>query len=356
MRVTQIVFATESVAPKNSGIGRVARLMTRVFQERVSDQRGGLYTVSLNDGESGADMDASISRCHGSRLRFVAEIQGRALLARKVAYDSLSMARAHLMGPACLRPSLAWMHGIEVWENARNVHLRVARRMNLLVTNSEYTKSRAERLHQVLAHARVCWLGTETDGPVDSVFGLDHTPTVLILARIDRESYKGHEELIRSWPDVLRQVPKARLLIAGDGPGFEDLHRRIAHSPSAQNIELAGFIPEEKIPALWNETDVFAMPSRGEGFGLVYIEAMRHGKPVIASRQDAGQEINIHGETGFNVDLDRPTDLVQALVRLLTDPTLARSMGQAGQERWNRNFSWSAFRTRFTNLIEQEGF
>ncbi len=355
--VIRSVLAVESVETQNSGIGRVARLMKRVFQERCSDQKGGsLYTVVLNDGRARTDINASISQCHGSRLRFVTEIQGRGLLARQFAYDSLSMARAHTMGPACLKQSLAWMHGIEVWENARNVHLRTARRVSLLITNSEYTKCRAEKLHPAIARARVCWLGTETDDPAGPAFGPDHPPTVLLLARIDQESYKGHEELVQSWPDVLRQVPKARLLIAGDGPGFMGLHRKIAQSPGARNIELAGFITEEKIPALWNETDVFAMPSRGEGFGLVYIEAMRYGKPVIASRQDAGKEINVHGETGYNVDLDRPSDLVEALVRLLLDRTQAQSMGGAGQERWRRHFSWSAFRTRFTKLIEQEGF
>ena len=73
-------------------------------------------------------------------------------------------------------------------------------------------------------------------------------------------------------------------------------------SAAASNIEFTGFLPQGQIDALWSRAHVFAMPSRQEGFGLVYIEAMRRGLPVIASTQDAGQEINLHGVTGFNAD------------------------------------------------------
>ena len=92
---------------------------------------------------------------------------------------------------------------------------------------------------------------------------------------------------------------------------------------------------------------MFAMPSRGEGFGLVYIEAMRHGLPVIASRQDAGQEINIDGETGFNIDLGSVTELPDRIIYLLENPDLAQAMGLAGYKRWAEHFRYGAFKERF---------
>jgi phosphatidylinositol alpha-1,6-mannosyltransferase len=95
------------------------------------------------------------------------------------------------------------------------------------------------------------------------------------------------------------------------------------------------------------------MPSRGEGFGLTYIEAMRWGIPVIASVHDAGQEVNVHGETGLNVSLDSPTALRDALVELLRDRNLARSMGANGQRRWREHFCYSAFRKRFAPELER---
>jgi phosphatidylinositol alpha-1,6-mannosyltransferase len=94
------------------------------------------------------------------------------------------------------------------------------------------------------------------------------------------------------------------------------------------------------------------MPSRGEGFGLTYIEAMRWGLPVIASVHDAGQEINIHGETGLNVDLGSSDALKDAVIELLRDRDLAARMGAAGRQRWRRHFCYSAFRARFSEQLK----
>ena len=352
LRIYEVVLAAESFAAKASGVGRVARLMKRVFSERYPAQ-GMCVGVALGDSNPPADASLDVFSCKDNRLRFVTELQRKGLLARRVVYDSLSMARAHFMGPASFRPALAWMHGIDVWEHARDIHLRVARSIDLLVTNSDYTLRRASALHPKLERSKVCWLGTETDQPADPLPDHRHPPTVMILSRIDERSYKGHDALMEVWPSVLERVPDARLLVAGSGPGIQNLQQRAA---SLRQIEFLGYVQESAIPALWNETDVFAMPSRGEGFGLVYIEAMRQGKPVIASRQDAGQEINVHGETGYNIDLDRPSDLADALVHLLMDHEHSLAMGRAGQERWQRFFSWRAFRSRFIDLIDREGF
>jgi phosphatidylinositol alpha-1,6-mannosyltransferase len=95
------------------------------------------------------------------------------------------------------------------------------------------------------------------------------------------------------------------------------------------------------------------MPSRGEGFGLVYIEAMRHGLPIIASIHDAGQEINLDSQTGYNVNLDRPAELPERLIDLLSNPDRAAAMGRNGQQHWARQFSYDAFRKRFVPLLKE---
>ena len=101
-----------------------------------------------------------------------------------------------------------------------------------------------------------------------------------------------------------RAVPGARLVVAGTGPDSDRIRARAVALGSS--IEFRGFVPENAIQQVWDEADVFAMPSRGEGFGLVYVEAMRQGLPVVASVHDAAPEVNRDGITGFNVDLDRP--------------------------------------------------
>ena len=110
---------------------------------------------------------------------------------------------------------------------------------------------------------------------------------------------------------------------------------------------------ERELEELYASATVFALPSRGEGFGLVYIEAMRHGVPVIASIHDAAPEINLDGQTGYNVDLDRPDELGDRLLQLLRDRDHARALGENGRRRWSQHFRFSAFRQRFEPLLNE---
>lgn len=354
MMSNKLLLVSESTVVKNSGIGRVARLMAQVLSDLGDERTQELSGISLNDADKGQMDWPWLVPCNASRMRFAYLCQAEGISSDRIFYDSLSMARAHFVGPARWRPSLAWMHGIEVWEGARAEHLRAASRVTLLVTNSEFTRNRAAELHKGLKRARVCWLGTETDTLPPRAESQD-PPSVLILSRIDKGSYKGHYELINAWPRVVAAIPSARLLIAGGGEGLEEVRTTAMRSPVAGNIDMLGYVPEDELSRLWSSSHVFAMPSRGEGFGLTYIEAMRHGIPVVASRQDAGQEVNVDGETGFNVDLDRPRQLADALIVLLSDPARARSIGAAGQKRWQQHFTYSAFKQRFLALLHDEG-
>lgn len=353
-RRARILLATESLRPTSSGIGRVARLMAAVLAERARTQVLDVSALALNDPEPAADTGLVTRTAGGSRARYVAGVQLAALRSTHAIYDFAGMGRAHPPGWLGRHlPYLVWIHGIEVWEQGRDDHVRVAREARVLVTNTEYTRARASRLHPELSSARVCWLGTETDADPPDAPAREHPPTVLILSRIDAGGgYKGHRELIDAWPSVVAAVPGARLLIAGGGGGAREIEAYAERSNARASIELRGFVPQSDIDAVWQETSIFAMPSRGEGFGLAYVEAMRHKIPVVGSIHDAAGEVNVDAQTGYNVDLDRPEQLVDRLVRLLRDRDHAAQLGRAGYERWRTHFTYSAFRARFTPILD----
>jgi phosphatidylinositol alpha-1,6-mannosyltransferase len=165
------------------------------------------------------------------------------------------------------------------------------------------------------------------------------------------QDYKGHREMISAWSRVVASIPDARLLIVGAGTGLASLKAAAAQSPAADRIEFRGFVAEADMPELWRSAHVFALPSRNEGFGIVYVEAMRYGLPVIASIHDAGREVNIDGITGYNVDLEHKCDLPEKLFHLLKSPDEARAMGQAGWQRWHDHFRFSAFASRLRGSL-----
>ena len=333
----------------HGGIARVARMTARALIEDGNH----LSMLSLLDETPVEVAGQVVKSVHGNRLKYVAQCHAAALSPQNFIYDSVGMARAHPRFPGLRRPYSVWIHGIEVWGDLSAERLRVLHGADKVLVNSQHTLNRFQETHEPLNNAHVCWLATEDDQPPQAPAKFDGPPTVLIIARIDsKEMYKGHNELIECWADVVSAVPNARLVIAGGGSGRFVVEKAAQTSPAHSNIDIKGFVSESDLHTLWKKSHLFAMPSRGEGFGLVYIEAMRHGLPVIASIHDAGQEVNIDSVTGYNVDLNKPGQLVERLIHLLKNPDTAKTMGQAGYKRWQEHFQYSAFKQRFLTCMD----
>ena len=350
---TNVFLGAESLRGGSGGIARVARLVARVLGEEVQTGRLCGRCVVLSDPQPCGGFPFPVRTARGGRLRFLWETHKAAFGFSHFLYDFLGLARAHCRLPYLRRPFLAWMHGLEVWEAARPAWLKAARRADILVSNSAFTRERAASLHGGFAQAHVCWLGTESDEPLKPQRKTSTPPTVLIIGRVRLDRDKGHTALIDAWPKVVAAVPDARLLMVGTGPDLAHFQQKAAASPVAPRIEVRGFVPDEKMEDVWSEATLFAMPSRGEGFGLVYIEAMRHSLPVIASVHDAAPEINIEGETGYNVDLEKREELPERIIYLLKNPEQAAALGRGGESRWAKHFSYSAFKARFLPLLAE---
>jgi phosphatidyl-myo-inositol dimannoside synthase len=344
-----LTVASQSFLGSCGGIARVSDITSRV----AVDSGYSLSLVSLQNEGGGYQDSGFWQGCGGSRAKFVVVCGRGALRGDHIFYDQLGTARAHIWPAKLVRPCGVWIHGIEVWDQLRPDRLRVAHRVGFMLANTVFTRERALRYDKVFESARTCWLATPEDDPPAEPAPLDGPPIVVILGRLDDTAYKGHKELIEAWPAVVDAVPGARLVAVGTGPSLERHRSLAAASAAAAYIDIVGFMAESSLPDLWKRTVVFAMPSRGEGFGLAYVEAMRWGIPVIASVHDAGQEVNIHNETGLNVDLDRPNELKESLVEILRNRDLARRMGAAGHRRWRKHFCYSAFRTRFSEELRR---
>ncbi len=345
----KVLVAAESFSLERGGAARVGRLLARLAADIGLDAD----LLALSDREPIRDFNLSSRTAAGSRTDFAFRCWTNGITRSHFIYNHVGMARAHCILPMLRRPYAVWMLGIDVWSpRMRGDYGRRIEEASLLLSISDFTRRRAAELLPSAQRAKVCWLATEEDDIPEGSSNFGHPPTVLILARVDAsEMYKGHVELIDCWPSVIAAIPDARLLIAGGGDGLGILRARAGASAAANNIEFTGFLPQGEIDALWSRAHVFAMPSRQEGFGLVYIEAMRRGVPVIASTQDAGQEINLDGVTGYNVDLEREGEVARRTIELLSDKGLARQFGENGREYWRANFCFSAFRRRMEPIL-----
>jgi rhamnosyl/mannosyltransferase len=149
--------------------------------------------------------------------------------------------------------------------------------------------------------------------------------------------YKGFEVLIRAMREI-----DAELWLGGRGPMNDMLKRAARDAGVADRVRFLGFIPDTELVAYYDACDVFCLPSveRAEQFGLVQLEAMSCGKPVVSTRLGTGVEfVNQDGITGLLVDPNDAGALASATNRLLGDSQLRARMGEAGRARVAKEFS-----------------
>ena len=319
--------------------------------------------LSLHDGSNRrGELPARVSMrgAHGQRPRFLAAVARAALQCSST--TDIVCSHLHLAPAATL---LAWrggritivLCGIEAWVPLRTTE-RWALERAALVAISRHTVERFTQANPAFSPADVviCHPGLPADAGLQGIGAPSSEPTALIVARMSAaERYKGHDALLDIWPDVLARRPDARLVVAGDGDDRPRLESRAASLGLAHAVRFTGRVSDAELGALYAGCRVFVMPSRDEGFGLVFLEAMRAGKPCIGGR-GAAEEIIQHDVTGLIVDPDGPgsnVELAAAILRLFDDPDTSCRFGAAGRERFLSTFTDEHFRARFARAMER---
>ena len=275
-------------------------------------------------------------------------------------FNHVGIARAQTIIPPLIRRRYAvLLCGVEAWDPAlAGGRKRALRNASARIAISRLTARRVQEAHPDVGPVIACPLALLPNVPRAAT--ADHAlmawvgpMSALIVGRMSRrERYKGHDELLECWGDVVRVVPDAQLIVAGKGDDLERLRTKAGELGIARHVLFPGFVPDEDLDELRKRVALFAMPSRAEGFGLVYLEAMRAGLPCIGGTGDAGAEVIINGETGLCVN---PTDraaLAGAIVKLFTAPTLRASLGDAGRQRFASEFTFERFCERLQPILK----
>jgi phosphatidyl-myo-inositol dimannoside synthase len=171
---------------------------------------------------------------------------------------------------------------------------------------------------------------------------------------------KGQDLLLEVWPEVQRRHPRAWLLLVGEGPSETRLQQRAqALGPRAQ-VRLAGAVDWDRLPEAYAACDVFAMPCRTrwagldvEGLGIVYLEALASGIPIIVGRSGGAPETVLDPRVGTVVDGRDPAGLLAALDLWLGDPTARRIAGTVGRDLAVAQVGWDAIAADLSALLDE---
>ncbi|MCD6288880.1 MAG: glycosyltransferase family 4 protein [Anaerolineae bacterium] len=183
---------------------------------------------------------------------------------------------------------------------------------------------------------------------------LQGTHRVLAVGRLIER--KGYPVLIRAIGHLRREVPDVRLVIVGEGQERRNLEALVRELKLEEWVRLAGRVSDEELDALYRWADVFVLPSLvdrsgdTEGLGVVLLEALSYGRPVIASAVGGITDIIQDGETGLLVPPGDPEALAQALARIFHDPKAARSLAERGWAVNRRRFDWERIADTYAAL------
>jgi rhamnosyl/mannosyltransferase len=184
---------------------------------------------------------------------------------------------------------------------------------------------------------------------VQRIRGTHGTPLLLFVGKL--RYYKGLQYLLRAMPGI-----PARLLVVGSGP-MEAEWRQLSQSLGlAEKVAFVGEVSDEDLPAYYHACDVFVLPAseRSEAYGLVQIEAMASGRPVVCTELGTGTSyVNRHGLTGLVVPPRDRHALQEAIVSLLRDDERRRTMGQRARQRALREFNLATMIDRITGLYAE---
>lgn len=349
------------------GIERVGRhtavVLTAVAREggvpcrilSLNDARG-MHTVRVND------LSAQVEGFARSKIRFITAAVTAAPRATLAYFGHARLAMVGVLMKAA-RPKLRmWvhLHGVEVWEPLPAMARRALRMATGLVSISKYSADKAADV-QGVSREKMVIVPNALDPEMLERRNGDGSPprcfpptgkTLLTVARLSAaERYKGVDTVIRALPQVVRAHADVTYVVIGDGGDRPRLARIAEESNVAASVLFAGHIPEDELIRAYQHCDVFVMPSSGEGFGVVFLEAMTFEKPVVAGNHGGAPEVVEEGVTGYLVGHDDISKTADRIVQLLDDESLSRRMGIAGRKRVEDNFSFSHFRLRLGALL-----
>ncbi len=242
--------------------------------------------------------------------------------------------------------------------NNINQKLVLKRASKIIVTNpnvvesSQYLKLYAYKLEMI-----PIGVDAERFKPLEpQKKGGSEEPTILFISVLDKfHEFKGLDRLLMSMGVILEAVPKARLIVGGDGELLDHYKNMASSLGLEERVRFLGYIPEDEIVKLYNGCDLFVLPSvsaRQETFGIVLLEAMACARPVVGTEiVGVAEDVRRHG-AGLIVQRKDEGALADAVIKLLKDEDLRLEMGTAARELAKRDYSWSQVALRMEALYE----
>jgi phosphatidylinositol alpha-1,6-mannosyltransferase len=362
--------------PELLGVGGVqeAGRQTAAALEEIAGRHGWRTDfLALNDPAgpqrfAAADREIPIRGFGRAKLQFVLAALGSA---RKHPHIVIG-GHPHMALPAAwmkiVAPRLriiAMSHGIEIWKPLPWVRRRALLLADLVLAPSRDTARKLAEVQRVPEKKirRLGWpLNPDFLHLADAASRLPLPPAfpqgrvILAVGRwAASERYKGADELIRALADLRSAVSDLHMVAVGGGDDLPRLQKLASDLGVADYVHFLNGLSREEIAACYAEAEIFALPSTGEGYGLVFLEAMSFAKPVVGAACGGVTDLVQNGVNGLLVPPRDTNQLRRALERLLKDRSLGKELGRRGAEMVQQQHRFDVFAGELERILEECG-
>jgi phosphatidyl-myo-inositol dimannoside synthase len=351
------------------GVQRAGRHVAAVMNEFAAGHGMECRLLSLNDSPQLHRMSV------GTReFVFTGSARGKARFSAAAVRAARRRAKLVIAGHPFLAPvaqgakffarqakSVVWTHGLEVWQPLSILRRRALHGADLVIAPTNNTANYVAR-EQDVRREKIRVLPWALDPQFEALVTAKPAPAVpvnfpdgRVILTVGRwfadERYKGMDTLITSLPRLLTEWPDVQLVAVGEGDDQGWLEQIAEGRGVSRHVHFLSGLSYPEIAACYQACEIFALPSRGEGFGLVYLEAMACGKPAIGGAHGGAPEVIDDGKTGYLVEHGDAGQLATSLEALLSDPASAREMGARGRERVEKEFRFSIFAKSLKKIL-----
>jgi len=366
----KVLFLTLRVFSATGGIERVCRIAGKALYE-LGLQYGGIVDVfSMYGIPNNADGNKYFPQLvftgfGANKIRFMFRSVAEGRRSKVVLMSHINLL---LVGGLIkfFKPSVKLVllaHGIEVWKPFPAWKKYILRKCDLILPVSRFTKEKMKSLYG-LPEEKIVVLNNCLDPFLElplqkekkeyllERYGLkkEHRILLTVSRMADTEQYKGYDKVLQVLPDLVKAHPDLRYLLVGkyDVSEKRRLDSIINQLGLQDMVVFAGLVTDQELAAHFNLADIFIMPSEKEGFGIVFIEAMFYGIPVIAGNKDGSVDALWNGELGLLVDPNNKTEITAAIKKILDN----RQHYLPDQEKLKQHFGYTGYKEKLKEMLD----
>lgn len=366
--MANILFLTLKVFSATGGIEKVCRIASKSLYEYGLKNNKKIAISSLHDPPKSAFNNNYFPRIvykgYGvNKLGFISDAVKRGRKADVVLLSHINLLPVGwLIKKFSPKTKLILIaHGIEIWSPLKSYILKMLNCCDKILAVSEFTRGKIIAMHNFPANKCLVLNNcldpflplpkNEDDSELRKRYGFGPEDKIIFtLTRISTdERYKGYDKVIEALALLQDEHPNAKYLISGSYDKIEKgkIDDQILKLGLKDKVVLSGFIAEDELASHFNMADLYIMPSKKEGFGLVFIEAMYYSLPVIAGNVDGSTDALLNGELGILVNPDSIVEIKESLERVLS----GKSAFIPNRKLLIDNFGYEAYKRNIENTV-----